>query len=66
MTTLSYWRGEVRGACHAIRTYRLAVGKGMWRPSHQEYSRLCMEVHKARRRYKIELKAALHEQRRAA
>lgn len=62
---IKFWRNEVRAACHAIRIYRLAVGRGLRNPSHQEYSDLCRDVHKARRRYKVELINAMHERRAA-
>ena len=66
MTALPYWRQQVRGALQMIRLYRWEVGAGRRKPSHEEYGKRCAEVHKARRRWKIELKNARHEQRRAA
>lgn len=62
---VSYWRREVRAACHAIRIYRLAVGRGMRQPSHQEYSALCKAVHNARKFYKANLRAAISTKRAA-
>ena len=61
MTALPYWRSQVRGALQMIRVYRWEVGAGRRKPSHEEYGKRCREVHKAWKRYRIELKNAMQE-----